>query len=641
MESPLTSAAAVWAALVGRAGIEERLKDRVGRDYELADAVRDALAERLQVPLHGRALTEVLASGSPEVSVELLLRCTLTAIQPFAAMMREVLQTLVRADAGASGDALQIRFDFSPPSDSLTQTLAQFRHAVQLTRRALGQVEIQVPPADLVWAISQQLLDVVPDGWRQDEGKWGSTEPAVPSPPSGFPPLDALLSAVVDMVNAIRRWLLDIDASGDRDRIRRTLEQAAMLQPGAPAEARLQLGRACHDVADQAVLAAAGAVVRAVQQRRVDPAAIVQRLQPLVAQIPRQQRWIDETYRLLLDVLNLPVWSKRSELYAVWIGCRLLAAIDSGDPALQLQLHAPDGILSFAFGGAKLASYNQGSKRHDLWTELRTPLEHGSNFKVRSEGIQPDYRVVDADAWNQNDGSVLVLECKHYLDPKPANFVSAADDYARNCRHARVLLANHGRLDETDLLSRTPVSSRARVRYLGNVQATGHDAQVATLESEIHAALFDKAALPAASVLAASIEISWQLPLGDIDLILVHVDPGGRRSDVGFRSPGSATAAPFAHLLADVRQGPGAETIEIYRWLPGSYEIWVSDYSRSGLMARGVIECTIQLGRNRVKVHYPGPADGSNHWLVATVSGDQPEFEIKGQAFTELPTGIP
>lgn len=283
IEPALASAAAVWAALVARAGVEERLKNRVGRDYELADAVRDALAERLQVPLHGRALTEVLGSGSPEVSVELLLRCTLTAIQPFAAMMREVLQTLVRADAGASGDALRIRFDFSPPSDPLTQTLAQFRQAVQLTRRALGQVEIQVPPADLVWAISRQLLDVVPDGWREGEGPWGSTEPALPLAPSGFPPLDTLLSALVDMVNAIRRWLRDIDTGGDRDLIRRTLEQAAMSQPGAPAEARLQLGRACHDVVDQTVLAAAGAVVRAVQQQRVDPAAIIQRLQPLVA----------------------------------------------------------------------------------------------------------------------------------------------------------------------------------------------------------------------------------------------------------------------------------------------------------------------------------------------------------------------
>ena len=530
-EAPLARAIDLWSALVARAGIEERLKERVGRDYELADAVRDALAERLQVPLEGRALTEVLESGSPEVSAELLLRCVLTAIQPFAVMMREVLQTLVRADAGASGDALQIRFDFSPPSDQLTQTLAQFRQAVQLTRRVLSQAEIQVPPADLVWEISRQLLDVVPDGWRHDIGTWGSTEPAEPLPSSGFPPLDAVLSTVVDMVNSIRSWLREIDAKGDRNRVVQTLKQAAVLQPGALAEARLQLGRACHDVVDQTVLASAGALVRGVQQRSIDPATIVQRLEPLVAQIPRRQRWIDETYRLLLDVLNLPVWRKRSELYAVWIGCRLLATIDRGDPAVHLQLHARDGILSFAFSGARLASYIRGNKRFDVWTELRTPLDHGSNFTVRREGIQPDYRVVDAEPRNQNDGSVLVLECKHYLQPKPANFVSAADDYARNCRHARVLLVNHGRLVETDLLSKTPVSSRSRVRYIDNVQPTGHDAQIATLEREIHAALFDKSAAMPGAAPVASIEISWSGPLTDVDLKLVHIDPDGRRSD--------------------------------------------------------------------------------------------------------------
>jgi hypothetical protein len=319
----------------------------------------------------------------------------------------------------------------------------------------------------------------------------------------------------------------------------------------------------------------------------------------------------------LTDILDLPVWHKRSELYAVWVGCRLLRVIESKTE--DLRLHAPGGVLSFAFGGALLGTYTWAGQPHEVWCELQTQLSQGTLFKARTVAMQPDFRVTCEQHADRNDDTRLVVECKHYLAASAENFVAAADDYARNCRHATVLLVNHGRLDAAALAARLRSPVHDRAQFLGDVVPQRGAAGLKALEDAIGQALFPVAPPSAAQAGAQAGEVSVEWDgAADIDLCLEHVDPQGRHSRVDYKSPGSLSAAPFAQLVQDVRTGPGPETITITRWLPGVYEVLVADYGKAAALRPGGVRCRIVFEGVSLAIGFPGSGPATT-WRVARI----------------------
>src|SRR5262249_48899805 len=133
--------------------------------------------------------------------------------------------------------------------------------------------------------------------------------------------------------------------------------------------------------------------------------SIADALEPFVAEFPQADVWVEQRIRELLDILDLPVWKKREGLYAVWIATLLLRAIEP--LSHDLAYHTGDGILAFSFGGSRLASFARGDAAFDLWTEMRTALLPGHISRMRSEGIQPDYRVVRASGDDVNVATEL------------------------------------------------------------------------------------------------------------------------------------------------------------------------------------------------------------------------------------------
>jgi hypothetical protein len=91
---------------------------------------------------------------------------------------------------------------------------------------------------------------------------------------------------------------------------------------------------------------------------------VLQTLDDALRNIEWGDVWVEHTFQELLDLLNLPVWRRRHELYSVWVGTRMLSVIKHAVP--DMRFHTVDGTLSFEFGGSRLA-YGQSCVL--LWSE--------------------------------------------------------------------------------------------------------------------------------------------------------------------------------------------------------------------------------------------------------------------------------
>src|SRR5690349_12279982 len=95
----------LWDKLQLEAGLELRLKSgRRGRDADLEDAVKASLLAQVPIPAaRDKSLRALLLkdekSKPSQITTEKLLVAVLTSQRGFAAMMEDILNTLIDADA--------------------------------------------------------------------------------------------------------------------------------------------------------------------------------------------------------------------------------------------------------------------------------------------------------------------------------------------------------------------------------------------------------------------------------------------------------------------------------------------------------------------------------------------------------------
>jgi hypothetical protein len=170
-----------------------------------------------------------------------------------------------------------------------------------------------------------------------------------------------------------------------------------------------------------------------------------------------QETW-EQNYR---DILSLPIWQRRHELYAVWIGAKIATSLKG----LDCQFHVEDGVLRFPFSGAQLATmWTKERTTYMFWTELRSRLSVAAESGRKS--IQPDYRILRL-PFDPIRGTVLVVECKQYRRSLTRNFAAALNDYAVGCPNAQVILVNNGPIGNV-VLTAVKKSYRSRTRAFGS-----------------------------------------------------------------------------------------------------------------------------------------------------------------------------
>ncbi|MFJ4257483.1 hypothetical protein ACIP01_11130 [Pseudomonas monteilii] len=623
----------LWDRLTKEAGLELQLRKKPGRDAELEMQVLQLLDPRWGTPSAFSTVKALLKEdqrlSSPSITVERLLVSILEAQRGFAAMMSEILGTLAMAEATVGESNLEFEFSFDEVAGPLKLTLEQFQVYEERTRRVCASRYVSLSQQQR-WTINSILSDLrEPRTKRPDDLLSLAPQINARVAPAPFrPPLLALESAVEDFLQ--RCHSMGPSRVGNF----RTLREPRNLSDLSPEELEtLHIAVDATDFWDVNIVESINFCKDPLKAGGFDQDTTLKLLTRAMETIPTRQQWIDETFNELLDLLNLPVWKRRYELYSVWVGTRLLNV--ARVHASQIEFHPKNRVLSFAFGGNTLASYMTNGSRFSIKCEVRSELVGGS--RKRTRGIQPDFRVFREDGIaTTNDATYLVVECKHYLQQNVSNFTAAVSDYAHSCRYATVLLANHGWLDETTLLSAVEPEVRNRARFIGNA-APNHSDELNTF---LQTALFstpNKAPLvpvqppqllsksPATAITLGSfayqpvsLEVEWDSTLRDIDLALAFVlDANKEKVEINYKNRGEEGAPHFARLHEDVMGGPGTERIEIYELKARRYEVIVRNFSQKGHLPAGHLKGRISIGSTTIVIQPPTLT--TEDWLMAVL----------------------
>lgn len=612
----ITSPLELWRSLCSSAGLELRLnRGRPGRDADVEASLRVALG----VPATARSLEAWLAGGAasahPKVTVEQLLIEVLKSQCGFAQMLQDILDVLIVAEARRSSRGLSVEFKFDSVSDPIKATLEQFREAIERTRRVLER-RPQLPNTDVMWRI-----------WRELR-RFSPTSPD--SPPAHFPPvapiaetghlqLDIELARLAQLVADFRKlWQGHGSTRSEVAKVASEINRAE--EDTGTLTGQLY---AATDFWDVGVLAGVQEISKRVTTGQLDPSEVQLKLAELLSDVEWTDVWVEHTMQELLDILNLPAWKRRHELYSVWVGTRMLKVVER--VGTEVCFHPIDGVLSFDFGGSRLATFNWQGKQFDVWAELRSALV-GISAK-RKKGIQPDFRVVRADLpHSANARTTYVLECKHYLNASTTNFTQAAEDYARSCPGAVVHVVNHGPADEPALHAALPLELQKRARFIGNATPIS-EASTHALSTAIQDALFPGWGPPLLNYQMPAIKagtvghviLEWDGSLQDMDLALQVIDQDGDVTEsIDYRQEGTLNGPPFARFVEDIRSGPGQERIEIGAWYFDRYALVATNYSERGEIGPSNLRCDVVTSTGLTQLSCPANLGaGCNKWKIA------------------------
>lgn len=621
----ITSPAGLWNQLCDSAGLELRLKSgRPGRDADVEDTVRLALAVPASAASLEAWLTADAAMPQPAVSTEDLLVAVLKSQSGYAQMMQDILDLLITAEARQASRTLSVEFKFDTVSDPIKSTLEQFRETVTRIQRVLARRPI-LPNDNLMHVISEALRDF--HSFQYTPG----FPPLAAMTMTGHGELDAHLATIAQLASGFQALWKQHGAT------RPEVGQAGHDTLGDPDSGVLrgQLYRAT-DCWELAVLSGAQALAQQVVAGQMAPGTASALLGNALGGVEWGANWVEHTVQDLLDVLNLPTWRRRHELYSVWVGTRMLKVIAECVP--DMHFHPVDNVLSFEFGGSRLATFNWDNRQFDVWAELRSALL-GTSAK-RTTGIQPDFRILQPALSHPADlQTTYVLECKHYLNASVSNFTQATADYARSCPRALVHLVNHGPADDTVLNARLPANLQSRTHFIGDATPLQEAASQA-LSNAIRDAVFPGWAPPAPARheldpalragAAGYIELVWNDSLEDMDLSLRILSPDGSITKyVDFRTKGALDAPLFACLDADVKEGPGLERIDIAAWHFRRYQVVATNYSESGRMTPESLHCNIVTDKGVTRLDCPDGLPTIRHeWKIAELIYEHGELTI-------------
>lgn len=412
----IDSPVALWNHLCSSAGLELRLKGGLpGRDADVEDALKSALAAPATAPSLEAWLMEDAASLPRTVTTERLLIAALNSQGGFGRMMQDILDLLVTAEARQASHGLSVEFKFDTASDPIKATLEEFREVVNHTQAVLEK-RPKLPDAHRMGVLSNTLGSFVASSFGDAPQNFPPVEPLNPT---GASEVDTHLDTIVQLVSAFRA--LCENHGSTRQQVFDAAQDLEHRDPDATELCR-QLFAASNNW-DVLVLAGAQQLATEVHSGKLSSKEASLKLSEALSGIEWGETWVKQTIQQLLDVLKLPTWRRRHELYSVWVGTRLLKV--AGQVDADMQFHPVDGVLSFEFGGSRLATFSWQNKQYDVWAELRSALV-GKSAK-RKKGIQPDFRILQASiSKSPNAQTSYVLECKHYLNASVSNFSQAA-----------------------------------------------------------------------------------------------------------------------------------------------------------------------------------------------------------------------
>ncbi|MDA9538077.1 hypothetical protein ACM41_18315 [Bradyrhizobium sp. CCBAU 21362] len=594
------------------------------------------------------------------VTTEDFIDAFFAATATFTDMLSDLLAFFEKADASySSTGGLSVAFDFGSKVRDIKFDLKQFREWEWRWEEGKRYSVEGVPawnhdilrglagPQPRPEAASKPLSEAA-ERWlvEYDEGRWPADLPNQPAFGSGHS--GHTLRLLWNL------WSQIVQASRDVGDLRSALDTFKWTPTGSlrsigfdPWLLKLLDAEAWSARVLRSIFDAANDIARQEQ--------FVRSVQSVFDSVPKVKRPIVDRVAVLEELLSLPAWKRRSELYSAWVGCQIVQSLGP-----HVEIHSIDGWIRYSFGGTHLAT----ARRTDgdllyVWAELRSPLENPKG-KGRTRAIQPDYSIQKAPI-TYPESSVLVVECKQYLKASSANFTAALEDYARGRPRAKVVLVNHGQASDS-IRERLSPHLRDRTEIIGDLNPSSDVAQnslrqivrslLGSFERPVSAAdagnqndvavsaLSERTGAPSHLVDTAGsaastwgrIILRWSTQPRDLDLHVWLTDENGAVAEISYENSGTLASSPWATLYQDCREGSGPEIVAIGQ--PRGVRCAVFNYSCEKPLAESGAILEITLGTIRMSLHCP--SEGRGRWWVGfeyrTNSSDVVVYDRIGQS---------
>lgn len=455
--SPLVhrSAAAAWAHFRDKCGVEP-----LGRDADFVEQLREELDKGAP------DLDAAMAGASNDTLVRAIFNCA----APFVAMSRDILAFFSRAGARYGQGQWSLTIEDVPFE------LRDFADFIAATQRAWGAFDLPALTIDEAWPLLHTLLrsqgpdspretcpvEPAPDvvDWQAAFQTYGRYNPWPPSLAKVRLPRE--LHETADVVGAVldRLRASGLDLAALRAGVGRATQALSIYDEAA-------LPFLENDHWTRNMLLAINEVARVEGDELT---ALGGALTAFFAGLPRILVPGEVDIESLEQILSLPVWKRRHEVYAVWIATRIVDALPEHTEILH-----DNGALAFPFKKTKVATVAGRETQVTLYGERKQPLARPIGAG-RKNNAQPDFSLwIDGEDLSR---CLLVIEVKHYAISTSRKFSEVLIDYARAHPDAQVVLVNYGPTsDMLGQLDDPDASVSHRCHHIGNLTPFDHAAQ--------------------------------------------------------------------------------------------------------------------------------------------------------------------
>lgn len=526
-----------------------------------------------------------------------LLHAIANDLQSFSGMLQDLLSLYERVGArAATGENLRISYEFVE-GEPLDVLLSNFREEVGDVRNAVRE---SVTPFsfDSAFAFRGPISDMA--DWDRIRDLFGpgdlhtiSLPLVAPRPPSTkAPAVDAVIERGLRIIDAVFAMLAE-GGSTVGEAIERRWRQP---EPDEEATVQAAVVQAATDWWPLATTSAFHAFADAFREGRANP-GLVDDVDTWLEKFESADP-IEVTAERLTEVLSMPSWGMRHELYAAWITTQFDQALPLG----RLKFVVVNETLRFPFKGTHLATVQGAEAAFELWCEIRSDLLDAAGNRAR--GIQPDYRVLRRNP-DTTGTTILAVEVKQYQTAGAKRHGKTLAMYAAGPPEADVFLVGHGPIGNAR--SHVPQTNRARTKVFEHVRP-GSSAEATNLQAALAKLL--PAPLP------ERVELTWDAKIYDLDL---HF------STVGETVNWQNLIGTSGRLRADTFYG-GPEVVDVSAGVSAGIDVAVHLYSSDAT--------SVLAAQPRVAITWVGgavtalrPLDGlsldeDRRWDVCSIGGD-------------------
>jgi hypothetical protein len=598
------------------------LKSTGGLDIQNYDfSIIEELQNELSLPI-GADFEKQLKDEN--ISIEDFIVSFFKIVEPFSEMMSDLLLMFENAGAKTSNENLFIEFDFDNTKSDLKFNLEHFKNWINIWKKVKNKYNANLWNYDLIWSLCGVLKNSNFRSQNPTLRKWLKIYNELMLWPDFTPNLPNCSNT--DLNQLIQRawnlWTTIVKESSQLTKDRRELHKEYLnnrklyeQNENEYSWSPLLLAQIDHDnwsgrFAEKvfSTIEELNTLDTKIKEKYLSK--LINNLEQLFRNIPTVEIEEDGIINDFKEFLNLPIWKKRHELYSAWISTCILEALKQN----PYRIHTFNKCIVFSFSGTHLATFDNFTPRLHVWSELRSPLENPIG-KGRKKAIQPDYSLITDPISNKIETSILVIECKQYLNASKKNFVDAVTDYAKGRPNSNIILVNYGRISES-INSAVPEEIKNRTFLIGGMKPNSSKA-ITFFNNVVRNTIFSRFGFigqPSKLNFAfpGTVNLKWEKEPSDLDLHLFIETDNNKWEHISYSEIGSASSFPWAELDSDKKSGYGPKLIKIEKWIGNKYHIAVNHYSGNSDLKSSNAIVILNVGKEQFE--FKCPTEGNGKW---------------------------